>query len=212
MLATDQLSYSYPAGGPTVTLPNLTLPPGGQTLVLGASGSGKSTLLSLLGGLLTPTSGRIQLDDTAVHELRGAKRDGWRGRHVGIVYQRPRLLGTQTVAANIALPLRLLGEPAAFAKTRDALAELDLGHLANRLPRQCSQGEQQRIGILRALVHSPALILADEPTSALDERNALRVAELLSGEARRRGATLIVVTHDHRIAPLFPRSLNLDVS
>ena len=210
MLRSQGLRFRYVAGGPTLAFPDVALAAGEQALVLGASGAGKSTLLGLWSGLLSPEAGEIEIGHTRVDRLRGAARDRWRGATVGFVYQSPRLLGSQRVAANVELPRRLSAKPVSRADTLAALARLGVAHLAERFPDACSVGEQQRVGILRALAHEPALILADEPTSALDHDNALRVGRLLCEQARAHGATLIVVTHDERLAPLFTRTIRLE--
>lgn len=209
MLRSEGLQFSY-LGGTILSLPDVSLAAGEQALVLGPSGSGKSTLLGLWSGLLSPKQGTVQVAETAVHSLSGSARDHWRARHVGIVYQRPRLIESQSVFNNIALQCKLSGKPVDRAAILGQMEGLNIEHLANRYPSACSVGEQQRVGILRALVHAPKLILADEPTSALDTKNALAVAELLQVQAKLRGATLAVVTHDDRLRPLFSRTVELN--
>ena len=208
MLHSLRLSYRYPTGT-TVAPPDVLLQSGQHALVLGPSGSGKSTLLGLWSGLLTPTSGEVIVGDVRVDRLRGSARDRWRGAHVGFVYQSPRLIESQTVADNIELPRRLSAKPVSRAQTLAEMEELRVAHLAARYPGACSLGERQRIGILRAVAHEPTLLLADEPTSALDRANALAVGRLLRERAERHGATLAIVTHDDRLAPLFPRTITL---
>jgi putative ABC transport system ATP-binding protein len=209
MLRSEGLQFSYKSG-PTLSLPDVRLAEGDQALVLGPSGSGKSTLLGLWSGLLSPKQGTIQVGETEVHALTGRDRDHWRARHVGIVYQRPRLIESQSVFNNIALQSKLSGKPVDRAAILADMEGLQIAHLADRYPSDCSVGEQQRVGILRALVHAPQLILADEPTSALDTKNALAVADLLQQQAKLRGATLAVVTHDDRLRPLFSRTVELN--
>ena len=209
MLRSEGLAFAYD-DAPELTFPDVTLGAGGRLLVLGPSGSGKSTLLGLFAGLLTPTRGSVVVGDAHVHELPPHLRDRWRGRHVGLVFQQARLLASQRVAANLQLPRRLAGlDPLAPAALHHRLASLGISHLAERFPRACSVGERQRVGILRALATDPALVLADEPTSALDRANALAVGRLLAERAAERGAALVVVTHDDRLAPLFPHTLEL---
>ena len=216
MLASTNLTYAYP-GGQALSYPDVQLEADEQLLVLGPSGSGKSTLLKLWSGQLdlqrstsqSTGTGNVVVAGTDLSTLSDTARDRWRGRNVGMVYQRPRLLASQTISANIALQARLAGLAESDRRIATGLSQLGIAHLAQRYPAACSLGEQQRAGILRALVHRPALILADEPTSALDRDNALRVAELLQDSARASGAMLVVVTHDDRIAPLFSRKLEL---
>ncbi len=209
MLLSEGLQFAYPSGT-SLSLPDVSLEAGEQALILGPSGSGKSTLLGLWSGLLSPKQGTIQVGETEVHALTGRDRDHWRARHVGIVYQRPRLIESQSVFNNIALQSKLSGKPVDRAAILADMEGLQIAHLADRYPSDCSVGEQQRVGILRALVHAPQLILADEPTSALDTKNALAVADLLQQQAKLRGATLAVVTHDDRLRPLFSRTVELN--
>ena len=209
MLRSTRLTYRYPSGT-VVRAPDVLLKSAQHALVLGPSGSGKSTLLGLWSGLLTADSGEITVGDTRVDRLRGSARDRWRGAHVGFVYQSPRLIASQRVADNIELPRRLSAKPVSRADTLAAMDELGVAHLAERYPHECSLGERQRIGILRAVAHEPTLLLADEPTSALDRDNALAVARLLKARAERHGATLAVVTHDDRLAGLFAHTIYLD--
>lgn len=208
VLHSRNLTYIYPSGA-TVAPPEVLLKSGQHALVLGPSGSGKSTLLGLWSGLLTPSTGSVQVGEVRVDELRGSARDRWRGGHVGFVYQSPRLIASQRVADNIELPRRLSAKPVSRAATLAAMNELGIGHLAERFPEACSLGERQRIGILRAVAHEPTLLLADEPTSALDRDNALAVARLLKERAERHGATLAVVTHDERLTELFGHTVRI---
>ncbi len=208
MLLSRDLTFRYPSGS-TVHLPDVEIAAGGEALVLGPSGSGKSTLLSLWSGLLSPKQGTIAVGDVRVDRLRGAERDRWRGSHVGFVYQSPRLIASQSVVDNIELPRRLSAKPIRRASTLAAMEELGIAHLAERYPDDCSLGERQRIGILRAVAHAPTLLLADEPTSALDRDNALGVASLLRERARLHEATLVIVTHDDRLRPLFQHTITL---
>ena len=208
MLTSRHLSYRYPHG-PELHFPDVELDAGAQLLVLGPSGSGKSTLLSLWAGLLTPSSGELAVGATRIDRLSGAQRDRWRGRHVGMVYQQPRLLASQSVRSNVLLGARLAGRTPPTTEVDTAMVGLGIAHVADKAPAACSLGEQQRAGILRALVHRPSIVLADEPTSALDAANATRVADLLTAASRERDVTLVVVTHDERLRPYFPHTLEL---
>ena len=209
MLSTSGLTFSY-LGGSLLHFPDVRLKKSENLVVLGPSGSGKSTLLGLWSGLLSPKQGTVVVDGIEVNALSGSARDKWRGANVGLVFQTARLVASQTVKANVGLQALLSDKAVPDEKIMEGLAGLGIGHLANKYPANCSVGERQRVGILRALVHEPKLLLADEPTSALDRDNAMAVAELLLTESRRREATLVVVTHDDRIIELFDHVLRLE--
>ena len=198
MLTTRDLAYRYANDAP-LRFPDLAAAPGQALLLLGPSGSGKSTWLGLLGGVLTPTAGAATLDGTDYTALRGGRLDAFRGRHIGLVFQRSYFVESLTVAENLALARRLAGLPPDPARVAQTLDVLGIGHYADRAPRRLSVGEQQRVTIARALVNEPKLLLADEPTSALDAANAAAVSQLLCSRARALGAALVVVTHDERI-------------
>ena len=204
------LAYAYP-GRAELRFPDVELAAGKRLLILGASGAGKSTLLGLWAGLLSPKRGSVTLGGVRVDALQSAARDRWRGRHVGLVFQSARLVASQSVASNIQLPRKLAGLPTLPTPELAARgARLGVEHLLGRAPEDCSVGERQRVGILRALAADPSLILADEPTSALDRANALAVGKLLCEHAEASGAALAVVTHDDRLRPLFSETLEID--
>lgn len=209
MLLTEDLTYRYAADGPTFRFPDLALGDAETALLLGPSGAGKSTWLHLLAGVLTPAAGRTVLDGTDYAALRGGALDRFRGRHVGLVFQRAYFLEALTVTENLAVARRTAGLPPDPALLAATLEDLGIARHADRRPGRLSVGEQQRVTIARALVNRPRLILADEPTSALDNRNAARVSRLLRERAAALGATLVVVTHDERLRPDFPRVVEL---
>jgi putative ABC transport system ATP-binding protein len=205
---------TFPSGtGSVRALDGLTLDvgPGGFTAIVGRSGSGKSTLLNLAAGIDTPTAGEVlvngqplsRLDDDALTRLR---RD-----HVGVVYQFFHLLPTLDVRENVALPLLLAGrrERDALAAADARLAEVGLEARARARPHTLSGGELQRAAVARALVHTPALVLADEPTGNLDNRSASQVVDLLVSMVRRHGATLLMVTHSRDAAAAADRVVTL---
>jgi putative ABC transport system ATP-binding protein len=173
----------------------------GQSLaVVGPSGSGKTSLLMVVAGLERATKGRV---DVAGRELTALSEDElalFRGANIGIVFQSFHLVPTMTALENVALPLELASTPDAFAIARDLLDEVGLSPRIDHFPAQLSGGEQQRVAIARALSRAPKLILADEPTGNLDTKTGRQVVELLFGLQRRREATLILVTHDERLA------------
>jgi putative ABC transport system ATP-binding protein len=183
--------------------------PGVHTLVLGPSGCGKSTLLHLIAGLLRPSAGRIVVAGHTLAALGPAALDRMRSRCIGIVLQRLHLIGALSVRDNLRLARSLAGLPANPARIATLLDQLGLQPLAEALPRQLSQGEAQRVALARALVNRPTLILADEPSAALDDANCAAVVELLLGQAETSGATLVIATHDRRLAPWFTAQLTL---
>ena len=190
-------------------VPEWRVAAGERWLVVGSSGSGKTTLLHLLAGLLTPSAGALSVLGADLRSLAGRTLDRWRSRNVGIVLQALHLVGHLSVRANVRLAQYLAGLPQDDAAIDSALASLGVADKAERLPRELSQGEQQRVAIARAVVNGPALLLADEPTASLDDESAVRAADLLIEEARRRQATLVVATHDARLKSRFEKTLVL---
>ena len=182
---------------------------GERSLVTGPSGSGKSTLLHILAGLARPSAGRVSVFQKDVFSLKKAEIDRWRGATVGIVLQALHLVSHLTVRANLRLAQYLAHLPQDDQAINEALAALGVAAKASSRPGELSQGEQQRVAIARAVVNGPKLLLADEPTANLDDVAAARAVELLLGEAGRRGATLIVATHDARVKQHFEKSLDL---
>jgi putative ABC transport system ATP-binding protein len=192
-----------------VKLPELELKKGSQMLVTGMSGSGKSTLLHILAGVLRPTKGSYHLNGEEPYRFSESKRDKFRGRSIGIVYQQPHLIDTLTVLDNLKLARYMAGLQADDESIHDVCADLDIMDLKNSYPHQLSQGQKQRVAIARAVVISPALLLADEPTSSLDDIRADSVINLLKKEASKTGATLIVSTHDQRLKPHFSNQVHV---
>ncbi|HEX9179706.1 MAG TPA: ABC transporter ATP-binding protein, partial [Burkholderiales bacterium] len=179
--------------------------------LLGESGGGKTTLLNLMSGIDTPDAGTVVFDGVAVHGLGEPARTLLRRERIGFVFQFFNLIPTLTVAENIALPLQLLGRStqSAHEQVSRLLTETGLSGTGDRYPETLSGGEQQRAAIARALVHEPALLLADEPTGNLDEKTARRIIELLTGLVRRKGGTLLLVTHSEAVARSADRILSL---
>lgn len=183
----------------------------GETVaIVGSSGSGKSTLLSLLAGLDTPTTGEAWLDGTRIDTLDEDARAGVRAGRVGFVFQSFQLLPAMTARENVALPLEIAGEPGANARATDWLGRVGLAERLDHYPRQLSGGEQQRVAIARAFAVTPRVLFADEPTGNLDARTGEQIAELLLAMNRDAGTTLVLVTHDARLAARCARQLKLD--
>jgi putative ABC transport system ATP-binding protein len=190
----------------------LALRGGELTLLMGPSGSGKTTLLSILGCMLTPTSGTVHVcgkptQGASVEELARVRRD-----HVGFIFQNYHLFPTLTATENVQVALDLRGEKGAEARARaeEALARVGLGHKLASYPIELSGGEQQRVAIARAIVSRPSAILADEPTAALDTENGKAVMEILASIANEPGRAVLVVTHDTRLLPFADRIHNIE--
>ena len=168
--------------------------------IVGASGSGKSTLLHILGGVDTPTSGQVLVDGTDICALDQTKLAIFRRRQIGLIYQFYNLIPILNVEENITLPLLLDERSLDEARLKEIVATLGLGDRVSHLPNQLSGGQQQRVSIGRALINTPALILADEPTGNLDSANSKEIIALLKLSNKRYHQTLILVTHDRDIA------------
>jgi putative ABC transport system ATP-binding protein len=182
----------------------------GQSLaIVGASGSGKSTLLSLIAGLDTASEGEVQLSGVNLSSLDEDGRAKLRGEKVGFVFQNFQLLPALSALENVMLPLELRGEKKPEIKAADILSRVGLAERLHHYPRQLSGGEQQRVAIARAFVMRPAVLFADEPTGNLDTETGRAVADLLFDLNRDSGTTLIVVTHDERLAQRCSKTLRL---
>jgi putative ABC transport system ATP-binding protein len=190
-------------------LPDWKVAQGERWLVLGPSGCGKSTLLHVLAGLVRPTDGEIEIAGENLRRLDGARLDRWRGSTVGIVLQALHLVKHLSVRDNLRLAQYLAQMPQDDARIGDTLGTLGVADKASRRPPQLSQGEQQRVALARAVVNRPKLLLADEPTANLDDAAAAKVVDLLSEQAARHGATLVVATHDARVKGKFRERLEL---
>ena len=182
---------------------------GERWLVLGPSGCGKTTLLHIVAGLVRPSEGQVEVSGENLGRLDAPRLDRWRGTTVGIVLQALHLLKHLSVRDNLRLAQYLAQVPQDDARIADTLGALGVGQKAERRPSELSQGEQQRVAIARAVVNRPKLLLADEPTANLDDAAAAKVVELLSEQAARHGATLVVATHDARVKGKFRERLEL---
>ncbi|MFO1431475.1 MAG: ABC transporter ATP-binding protein [Candidatus Competibacteraceae bacterium] len=191
---------------------DLDIRPGECVALLGRSGSGKSTLLNLIGGIDLPDSGEIWVDGQAITTLNELDRTGFRRRRVGFVFQFFNLIPTLTVEENLLLPLELngLGQPEQRRQALQLLERVGLETRRNSFPERLSGGEQQRLAIVRALVHRPLLLLADEPTGNLDAETGNRVLELLLELHSQAGTTVVMVTHSREIAARADRVLLLE--
>jgi putative ABC transport system ATP-binding protein len=178
--------------------------------IVGPSGSGKTSLMLLIAGLEQPSGGSIRLGgDTEITRMSEDALALYRRGHIGIVFQAFHLIPTMTALENVATPLELAGEKRAFAIAQAALEEVGLGHRLKHYPGQLSGGEQQRVALARAVAPQPDILLADEPTGNLDTETGAKVIELLFGLQRRRGATLLLITHDPALAQRCDRIIHL---
>jgi ABC-type lipoprotein export system ATPase subunit len=203
--------YSGEPGRDVVRMDSLTLAPGEQVLLTGDSGSGKSTLLQLIAGLMNPSSGAIRVNGQNVHELRGAARDAFRGRSIGMVFQTFNLLVGFSAIENVLAALMFSTVPAAEHRSKAAslLKTLQIER-PDALVEQLSIGQQQRVAVARAVACNPVLVLADEPTASLDPRNAAGAMELIQSICRERGAALLCVSHDPSMTSRFSRVEHLN--
>jgi putative ABC transport system ATP-binding protein len=190
----------------------LDIPAGDFLALMGPSGSGKTTLLNLLGGLDTPTEGSIAVGGDRIDKMSGAKLSAWRARHIGFVFQLYNLLPVLTAARNVELPLLLtkLGKADRRKRVEVALSVVGLNDRMNHFPRQLSGGQEQRVGIARAIVTDPTLLLCDEPTGDLDRKSGDEILDLLQALNRDHGKTIVMVTHDPHAAARAKRTLYLE--
>ncbi len=181
------------------------------SLLKGPSGSGKTTLLSVLGGLLRPDQGRVDLDDADIYAEGNSRLAALRRRAFGFVFQSCQLFPTLTALENVRIPLDLRREPRGRADERagQLLVRVGLGDRRDARPRHLSGGEQQRIAVARALAADPAILLADEPTAALDAQSGAKIAALLASAAHDLEKTVVIVTHDDRLIPFADRVVAL---
>lgn len=212
----SDVRFAYRAGTEVVVIDSLVIPRGETVFLHGPSGSGKSTLLGLLAGVLPADRGAVRVLGTDLTRLSSGERDAFRAQHLGYVFQQFNLIPYLSVRENILLPVRLdaarrarLGgtDPVAAA---DALArDLDIAGAIPSKVTELSVGQQQRVAVARALIASPEVVICDEPTSALDSDRRQRFLELLFTSCRKAGATLVFVSHDLSLQPLFSRAVSL---
>ncbi len=213
-LHADSVTKSFQQGPvrlDVLTGVSLTVKTAERIAIVGASGSGKTTLLQLLGGLDLPSSGRVKINGQVMSDLSDSARGELRNRAVGFVYQFHHLLPEFSALENVAMPLlvRRMGSGEAFAAAEDMLSKVGLSSRLSHRPAQLSGGERQRAAVARALVTRPALVLADEPTGNLDGGNAGHVFELMLELNSQLGTSLVIVTHDERLAARMGRTVVL---
>ena len=199
MIQSTQLSYRY-AGSEPLHFPDVDVPQGQVVVLSGPSGCGKSTWLALAAGLVRPATGTLTVAGQALGNLSGAAADAWRAKTIGFLPQKLHLSTALTVAQNLAMAQWAAGQEQNDARIHGALGALGVVDLAHRKPAQLSGGQAQRVALARAVLLSPQLILADEPTASLDDEAANVAVILLLQTARQQGATLVIATHDGRVA------------
>ena len=212
LIQVQNLTRRVPDSGRLLTIlddVSFTVQAGETVAIIGASGSGKSTLLGLLAGLDLPSSGDVQVDGQSLFARDEEQRARWRAEEVGFVFQSFQLLPAMTALENVMLPLELAAHPRARQTAEALLARVGLAERAGHYPRTLSGGEQQRVALARAFAVSPRLLFADEPTGSLDHATGERVIDLLFEMNRDFGATLILVTHDPRLAARCGRRLEI---
>jgi putative ABC transport system ATP-binding protein len=183
----------------------------GETLaIVGSSGSGKTTLLSLLAGLDLPTSGEVYLKNHALHQFNEEQRSEVRANHVGFIFQQFLLINSLTALENVMLPAELANLSDAKKRGLALLDQVGLSERANHYPSQLSGGEQQRVAIARAFISEPDILFADEPTGNLDNKTGHHIADLLFELNQKQGTTLVLVTHDQKLASRCQRQVEMD--
>jgi len=212
MIDLVDVSRTVPSGAGPLTIlhpTSLSIARGRAVAITGASGSGKSTLLGLIAGLDAPTSGRIIIDGVDITAISEDALARLRGEKIGIIFQFFHLLPSLTAFENVLVPMEIAGVAGAAARATQLLAEVGLQARGHHYPSQLSGGEQQRVAIARALSNDPDIVLADEPTGNLDSTTGRQVIELLVTVSRRRGRTLLLVTHDPALAEVADEQIRL---
>ena len=206
MLETKNLSFKYDDDS-ELSFPDIKTSKE-NLLILGASGVGKTTFLHLLSVLLKPLEGEIDLIGTPISKLTMSEMDRFRGKNIGIVFQKPHFINSLTVKENLQLA-QYISKKIDKKRINSLLESLGIEDKANKKTLNLSQGEKQRVSIALAIVNSPKLILADEPTSSLDDLNCDKVINLLKNQAAKYKAKLIIITHDYRLKKHFKNTLSL---
>ncbi len=210
MIRTHQLQYTYP-GGATLTFPDVDVPQGAVLLLSGPSGCGKSTWLALVAALVAPTAGVLTVAGQPLNALKNIAADAWRSGEIGFLPQKLHLSAALTVQQNLALVFWASGHSEDAQRIHAVLLALGVQDLAQRKPGQLSGGQAQRVALARAVLRKPRVILADEPTASLDDEAAADAVGLLLQTARTHGATLVIATHDARVAAFLAAENNSQI-
>lgn len=208
MISTKNITFSYNKDQNFI-MPDLFCQAGSTILVTGNSGKGKTTYLHILAGMLQPNSGEILIDNIDFTNLKGSKADKFRGKNIGVVFQKSHFIASLSVIENLEMASWLATGKKHSKRAKELLNKLDILEQAHKQPSQLSVGQQQRVSIARALMNEPKVLLADEPTSSLDAKNADNVIELLESLSKEYKAALIIVTHDSRIKAKFTNQITM---
>ena len=203
MIQSSQLAYQYP-DGPRLAFPDVDVEQGAVLLLSGPSGCGKSTWLALVAALVAPTAGTLVVAGQPLNALKSIAYDVWRAGAIGFLPQKLHLSSALNVYQNLAMAQWAAGQPEDAARIHSALAALGVQDLAQRKPGQLSGGQSQRVALARAVLLKPQVVLADEPTASLDDAAAADAVGLLLATALAQHATLVIATHDARVASLLP--------
>ena len=207
MLKTESLNIDYVER--SLSFPDIDMSNTNQLLIIGQSGSGKTSLLNAIGGLQKPSAGKVWINETDIYQLSSKKLDFFRGRNIGFVFQQPHFISSLDVESNLKFAQYFVGKKDVMV-IHKLLDQVGLLHRKKSRIHELSEGEKQRISIIRAVINSPSIILADEPTSALDDNSCEKILELINSIAVENNAKLIIVTHDQRLKDKYSQKLNLD--
>ena len=207
MLKTESLNIDYVER--SLSFPDIDMSNTNQLLIIGQSGSGKTSLLNAIGGLQKPSAGKVWINETDIYQLSSKKLDFFRGRNIGFVFQQPHFISSLDVESNLKFAQYFVGKKDIMVIYK-LLDQVGLLHRKKSRIHELSEGEKQRISIIRAVINSPSIILADEPTSALDDNSCEKILELINSIAVENNAKLIIVTHDQRLKDKYSQKLNLD--
>ncbi|MNK03570.1 ABC transporter ATP-binding protein YtrE [compost metagenome] len=208
MILLKSVSHNY-QGGHRIAFKDWQTNKGDQWLLLGESGSGKTTLLHILTGILKPSAGEVVINGTSIYGLSSKALDQFRGRNIGIIFQRPHLIKSLSISDNLVLAQSFAGLPTDLDRVNEVLTSLGIADKKKAYPNELSQGQLQRVSIARAVINKPELVIADEPTSSLDDKNATAVLELLLQQSAINQATLVIATHDKRVKDAFTNTYEL---